>query len=98
MAVEFGAERLDQVANLVVDRAPAAEVVVVFGDFEESLPGHVSTFGDVLKERHHVVGLLGTAEADDEDCVVTRRVGRPDRFHRDTLPQAVNRIPLHPFL
>ena len=64
------AERGDQVADLVVDRADAVEMVVVLGDLEHPLAGDVPAPQDVLQERHHVVASLRAAEADDQDRVI----------------------------
>ena len=60
------------VADLAVDRADTAEVIVVLGDLLEPLAGDVAAPGDVLEERHHVVQALGPAEADDQDRVEVR--------------------------
>ena len=47
--------------------------------------------GHVLQERHHVLGLLGTAEGDDQEGVVRLHVGVTRRIHaarveRPTMP------------
>ena len=69
-ARELGLERRDQLAVLAVDRADAAEELVVVRDLLEPLARDVAAAGDVLEERHHVVHPLGPAERDDEQRVV----------------------------
>ncbi len=67
---ELGLERRDQIAVLLVDRADAAEELVVMADLREPLARDVASARDVLEERDHVVGPLGAAERDDEQRVV----------------------------
>ena len=74
---QLGLERGDQLAVLGVDRADAAEQLVVMRHLEQPLARDVAAAGDVLEERHHVVHPLGPAERDDHDRVV--RVLRPLR-------------------
>ncbi|GAA3100734.1 hypothetical protein GCM10020001_016970 [Nonomuraea salmonea] len=68
------AQRLDQVAVLLVDRADPAEALVVLGHFEQPLARHATAAHDVLQERHHVVGTLGAAEREDQQGVVNSHV------------------------
>src|SRR5690606_9132385 len=65
-------DRGDQCAVLVVDRAPATEAVVVLPDLLEAFDRDVLADGDVLQERHHVLGLLGSAEGHQQQRVVGR--------------------------
>jgi hypothetical protein len=67
---ELALERVDQRAVLCVDRAHAAEALVMVGDVEEPLTRDVAAAGDVLEERHHVVRPLRPAEGDDEQRVI----------------------------
>ena len=75
MPAQLGPQGLDQVADLGVDRADAAEVVVMLGDFQQPLARDVPAARDVLQERHDVFALLRAAEADDQDGVVLHFVG-----------------------
>ena len=70
--VELGSEGRDQRPVLRVDRADAAEVLVVLRDLLEPLARHVAAARDVLEERNHVVRSFGPAERDDEDRVEAR--------------------------
>ena len=67
-------ERCDQRAVLLVDRADAAEQLVVMRDVEQPLARDATPAGHVLEERHDVVRTFGAAERDDDDRV-ERRVG-----------------------
>src|SRR3712207_6988892 len=51
---------------LLVDRADPAEVRVVLGDVEQALARDAAAAGDVLEERHDVVGPLWATEAEHE--------------------------------
>ncbi len=55
-------QRSDQLAALIVDRAFAAEVVVMLGDLEQAVARDVPATRDVLKEREDVFGSLGSTE------------------------------------
>ena len=72
---ELGVQSGDERTIVRVDRAHAIHDVVLLGDLPESLRRHVATLGDVLEERHDVVGPLGAAERDDHDGVVHRAHG-----------------------
>jgi hypothetical protein len=74
--VELGPQRGEQGPVLVVDRAAAAEVEVVLGHGLEPLGRDAPAPGDVLEEGHHVVGLLGAAEGQQQDRVVGVGGGR----------------------
>ena len=71
---QLGAERVDQRPDLGVDRADAAEVVIMLGDLLHPLAGDVPAPRHVLQKGHHVVGPLRTAEAHDQDRVVVAGV------------------------
>ncbi len=65
---EFG-ERVDHGEVLLVDRAFAAEVVVMLGYHFETLARDAASAGYVFKKRHHVGRLIGATETDKKDCV-----------------------------
>src|SRR3712207_9542764 len=48
----------------------ALPILVVLADLHQALPGDAASAGDVLEERHDVVGLLGAAEGDEQHGVV----------------------------
>ena len=56
---QLALERRDQLPVLLVDRADAAEVLVVLGDFEHPLARHVLAAEHVFEKRQHVVGPSG---------------------------------------
>ena len=68
--VELGAKRGQQRAVLAVDRAHAADLVVVLGDVDQPFPWHPATGGHILQKWHHVVGPFGTTEGDEEHGVI----------------------------
>ena len=68
--VEFGPQGGEQCEILLVDRALAAEMMVVLGDFQHPLARHVSAAEHVLQERHHVIGAVGTAERHEQHRIV----------------------------
>ena len=72
VGVELDSESRDQRPVLGVDRADAAEELVVMRDLLEPLAGDVAPARDVLEERDHVVHPLRPAERDDEDRVEAR--------------------------
>ena len=74
-AGEVLAERGEERAVLVVDRGAAAEQEVVLADLLQPLARDAPAAGDVLEERHDVLGLLGPAERDQQQGVVRRDVG-----------------------
>ena len=61
-------------ADLGVDRADAAEVVVVLGDLEQSRLGNIPASGDVLEKRQDVLATLRAPKTNNEDRVVGGRV------------------------
>ena len=67
-----------------VDRADAAEALVVVRHLLEPLARDVAAARHVLEERHHVVHALGPAERDDEQrvvaAVVETRIGAVRRL------------------
>ena len=68
--VERRPQRLQQRPVLVVDRAAAAERVVVLADLLQPLVRDPAAAGHVLQEGQHVVGLLGATEGEQQDGVV----------------------------
>ena len=75
MPAQFCPQRLDQLANLGIDRARTAEVIIMLGDFEKPLARNITAPCDVLQERQNIFALLRSAEANDQDGVVLRFVG-----------------------
>ena len=69
-AVELGPQRGQQLPALVVDRAPAAEQEVVLAHLGQPLAGNAAAPGDVLQERHHVLGTFGPTEGQQQHRVV----------------------------
>jgi hypothetical protein len=67
---EVRVDRREQVPALLVDRGHAVEVVVVLGHLEQALLGHATTARHIAQERHHVVGVLGAAEGEQEKRVI----------------------------
>ena len=63
-------QRGDQRPVLIVDRALAAEVVIVLGDLQHSLARNVLSAQHVLKERNHIVRPFRTSERDNQQSVV----------------------------
>ena len=63
-------KRGDQLAHLVVERAFAAEMLVMRGDFEHPLARGRSGHAGRFRERQHVLHFLGPAESDDEQGIV----------------------------
>ena len=45
-------------ADLLVDRADAAELVIVFGDFEHPLARHIASSEHIFQKRHDIVRVL----------------------------------------
>ena len=67
---QLDAQRGDELATLRVDRAHAAEQLVVRADLGESLGGDAATPRDVLEERHDVIGSLRATEGHHQKRVV----------------------------
>src|ERR1700730_3253147 len=67
---QFGLEVRDELPVLVVDRALAPELVVVFRHFQDALARHVLATQDILEERHYFFGPLRTPEGSDQNRVV----------------------------
>ena len=76
---ERGADRAEHLAALGVDRAHAADGVVVLGHLGQALRRDAAAAGDVLQERQHVVGSLGAAEGQQQERVVSRHALHPTR-------------------
>ena len=70
--VELDSQGCDQRPVLGVDRADAAEELVVMRDLLEPLARDVAPARDVFEEGDHVVHPLRPAERDDEDRVEAR--------------------------
>ena len=86
---EGGADRGQQVPALLVDRAHPADRVVVLGHAGQPLRRDAAAAGDVLQERHDVVGAFRTAERDEQESVIGRHAsiqpGRPGGYAPDVL-------------
>ena len=67
---ELVLDRSDQFSRLLIDRTLAIEVVVVFRDGEHSLARDVASAEHVFEEGNHVVVAFGTAERNNQECVV----------------------------
>ena len=65
----------EELAVLVVDRRAAAEEEVVLAHLLQPLARDAAAAGDVLQERHDVLGLLRTAEGHQQQGVVGAGVG-----------------------
>src|ERR1035438_3359029 len=72
MRVQLGAQRGDQRAALLVDRALTAEKVIVFSYFQQPLARDVASARYPLQERHYLVGVLRPAEAQHQQRVEFR--------------------------
>ena len=64
----------DQRPILRVDRALAAEVLVMFGDFQHALPRHVLAAQHVFEKRQDVFRSFGSAKRNDQDGIVGARL------------------------
>jgi hypothetical protein len=71
--LELGSQSVEQLAVLLVDGADPAEREVVVRHLLEALARDAAAAGDVLEERHHVVGTLRAPERDEEEGVVRER-------------------------
>ena len=85
---KFRLQDPDQVADLVVDGAPAVEVIIMLGHLHHPLAGDVPPAQHVLQERDHVVLLLRPPEADDQEGVVIRSDIDHDGSHQGEEMQA----------
>jgi len=72
VAIEFRPQCREQGPVLFVDRAAAAEVLVVLGHLQHALARYVAAAENVLEEREHVVGAVRTAEGNEEHRAVGR--------------------------
>src|SRR4029453_3663787 len=74
---EVGTNGGEQLAALVVDRAPATEAVVVLAHLREPFGWDVAATGDVLQERDHVIWALRPAKRQEQQRVVGHPVNIP---------------------
>jgi hypothetical protein len=70
MLIQFATQSLDEVTALLVDGADTVEVIVVFGDFQESFPGNRLTSKDIFQKRDDVIAFFRTAEGEHQDRIV----------------------------
>ncbi len=75
VAGEVLAQRGEELAVLVVDRRAAPEEEVVLAHLLQPLARDAAAAGDVLQERHHVLGLLRSPEGHQQQRVVRRGIG-----------------------
>ena len=64
-----------QIACLLIDRAFAIEVVIVFGNGEHAFPRDVASAKHVLEEGNDIIMTFRTAEGNHQECVVVHAVG-----------------------
>ena len=65
--IQLRTESVDDRPNLPVDRTDPTEMMVMLGDFEQTLSRDVPSPSHVLKKWHHIFRILGTAKADDQN-------------------------------
>ncbi len=70
VARQLAFQRGDQCTVLIVDRAPAIEVIVMFRDGEHALARHVAAAQYILEKRHDVVRLFGSSERKHQNGVM----------------------------
>src|SRR5438270_3660910 len=70
MLREFALERCDEFANLLVDRALSAEMVVMFRNREHTLARNIPSAQHVFEKWHYLFGGLRSAERDNKNGVV----------------------------
>ena len=70
MPIELPAQRGDQIAVLPVDRADAAELIVMRSDFQDPLAGHPATAQDIFEERQDVARTFRAAKGNDDNRIV----------------------------
>jgi hypothetical protein len=58
-------QRRDQIAVLSIEWADAAEMLIMFRDFEEPLAGNIPAAEDIFQKWDDFVGGFRTAERDD---------------------------------
>ena len=63
MPVKLRPQGGDEIADLRIDRAHAAEVVIMLGDFQKPLTRDVAAPRHVFQKRQHVLPALGAAES-----------------------------------
>src|SRR5580704_12350871 len=62
VAGQFQFERGDQFAVVIVDRALAAEMIIMLRDGQHPLARYIAPAQDILKKRYDVVRLFGPSE------------------------------------
>ncbi len=62
----------DQRAVLIVDRALAAEVVIMLGDRQHPFPRHIAPAQHVLEKRNDVVRFFRSSEREHQNGVIRR--------------------------
>ena len=82
MLGEFTPQCGNEFAALLVNGTDSAEMIIVLGDCKQPLTGNVPPLRHIFKERHDVVGALGSSERDNEKGIVRgvilRRHSIPD--------------------
>ena len=72
MLGQFVLQPRDQSAVMIVDGALAVEVMIVLGDFEQALAGHIPPAQNVFEKRHYVIRLLRPTERQHQHGVIIR--------------------------
>ena len=70
LGVEFLAESGDKMTILRIDRAHAAEVLIVFRDFQDAALGDIPATQDIFQEGKHILRPFGTSKGDNEQGII----------------------------
>src|SRR5579864_4686699 len=70
VAGQFRFEARDQSTVLIVDRALAAEMIIVLGHFEHALARNIAAAQNVFEKRDDIVRLLRSSERENQYRVV----------------------------
>lgn len=66
---QAGGERSGEIAVVAVDRADAAEALIMLGDGGQAFPRDAPPSGDPFEKGPHLVGTFGAAEPEDDHRV-----------------------------
>jgi hypothetical protein len=70
MLCQFTFQRCDQFSRPLVDRALAAEMVLMLGDGQHALARDIPSPQHVFEKRNHIFGRLWSTEGDHKNCVI----------------------------
>src|SRR5271170_4266026 len=70
VALKLAGEARDQLAILLIDGTPAAEVIIMLRHFEQTFALDIAPAQNVLEERNHLIRLLRSAKRKDQNCIV----------------------------